>query len=45
MCDNDIGDMFLNFMLNVAARLYASIDLSPDFGDEISTSKQVLWEH
>jgi hypothetical protein len=44
MCDNDLGDMFLNFMLHRDVRCYVGIDLSPYFLEELSPLKRVVWE-
>ena len=42
--DNDLGEMFLNFVLSKDIREYAGIDLTPYFESELKTSSSVLWE-
>ena len=42
MGDCDIGDMFLNFMLDKNMRMYAEIDISELFPDEARNG--TLWE-
>ena len=44
MVDLDIGDMFLNFMLDEMARTFIGIDLSTLFDDEILENQFCLWE-
>ena len=44
MVDLDIGDMFLNFMLDESVREYIGIDLSNLFDDEIGIGRFTLWE-
>ena len=42
--DNDLGEMFLNFVLSKDIREYAGIDLTPYFEDELLDKDSVLWE-
>ena len=42
--DNDLGEMFLNFVLSKDIREYAGIDLTPYFEDELLEKDSVLWE-
>ena len=42
MADNDVGDMFLNFLLDKNIRAYAGIDISGLFPEE--SNKGILWE-
>ena len=43
--DRDLGEMFLNFILDEDASKYVGIDLSPIFDEELQKSgKRVLWE-
>ena len=45
MGDLDIGEMFLNFILDEEIQQYAGVDLTPYFPDELTTRKiKVLWE-
>ena len=43
MCDIDLSEMFLNFMLDKDIRAYAGVDLSKLFKEEIETGG-TLWE-
>ncbi|KAL7574377.1 hypothetical protein ACA910_008478 [Epithemia clementina (nom. ined.)] len=43
--DNDFGEMFLNFWLHPELRMYAGIDLTGLFPEELIFSKRkVLWQ-
>jgi hypothetical protein len=44
MVDLDIGDMFLNFMLDENTREMVSVDLTPFFPEELHEGIKVLWE-
>ena len=47
MADNDIGEMFLNFMLDVELRPFAGVDLSSLFPEEMFpgvTELYARWE-
>lgn len=45
MSDCDLGEMFLNFMLDETIRPYAGVDLSDLFPEEVNNSDDKLWEH
>jgi hypothetical protein len=45
MVDLDIGDMFLNFMLDEDAREMVGIDLTPFFPEELHEDVRILWEY
>lgn len=44
MADNDVGEMFLNFMLHEEVRKLAGVDFTLYFPDEVSTDAGRLWE-
>ena len=45
MVDLDIGEQFLNFMLDEEASQYVGVDISPMFEQELKKeNKRVLWE-
>lgn len=44
MCDIDLSEMFLNFMLDEDIRPYAGVDFSKFFADEIKEGNFTLWE-
>ena len=41
--DLDIGEMFLNFPLHELAQIYAGVDLTPYFPEDIEKGKGKLW--
>ena len=43
MADNNMGEMFLNFMLDENLRAYTRVDISKLFPDEVDTNG-FLWE-
>ena len=42
--DNDVGEMFLNFMLHKEVRLLCGVDFTLYFPEELLEEHQVLWE-
>ena len=44
MVDLDIGEMFLNFMLEAEASEYVGVDLTPICDDELKEEDRVIWE-
>jgi hypothetical protein len=44
MCDLDISEQFVNFMLSPSIRPYAGMDLTPHFPHKLHTCQRVLWE-
>ena len=44
MADNDVGEMFLNFMLDVELRPFAGVDLSLLFPEELFPGVSCLYE-
>lgn len=43
MCDNDLGEMFLNFQLDPSIQPYCGVDLTEAFPEEASQGK-IIWE-
>jgi hypothetical protein len=44
MADNDVGEMFLNFILHESVRTFCGVDLSKYFSEGVPTGTKVLWE-
>lgn len=44
MADNDVGEMFLNFVLHESVQALCGVDLSKYFPEEIPSGTKVLWE-
>jgi hypothetical protein len=43
MSDNDVGEMFLNFMLHEEVRKLCGVDFTLYFPDELTAEHEVLW--
>jgi hypothetical protein len=44
MADNNVGDMFLNFILHQSVQALCGVDLTKDFPGEVPENTKVLWE-
>jgi hypothetical protein len=44
MSDNDVGEMFLNFMLHEEVRELCGVDFTLYFPKEVNEERRVLWE-